>query len=792
MPDDIVVVDGSLEFGGGINSVKCTTVASAQSPNGLARNELAWLNNAAVRDGGISPRGGWQFLCRPHDGSAFYQGGWMYEPVDGSDPYLVCSIGGRIWKFGINDCAAEEISVTRLVQSVNPSVSSSLTLLNISGSSPAATIPAGTVLNSTPLLGTTSQNFDVPAANFSGKLFLTLDAPVIVGDYVTINVPSAGNLQFQVTAVTTQGAAPSLTGLTVQNSGGTQTLVGTTIPAGQPIDSHYPSLLLVDDFVVPALGSTAQAKLNAIWPGHLTFSWCYPSNTCSNEIVFTPVARSVPPGPPPPPPPIPPPINPESVERAYFCQAEQFLIIQAGDGVTLPLFWDGSTIRRSIGINNTAVLPGKPGVNELPAAFSMDYYQGRLWYAQGRQYSAGDIVGGNSGTAQYQKKDSILNVTENPLVLGGDGFTTPGNSGNIRAIKHNANQDSALGQGLLYIFTRKDVFSLQVPITRTAWIAATDANQPLQSVIQTGTGAVGDRSVVSVNGDLYYQSLDPAIRSMYTALRYFNQPGNRPISANEQRILQYCDRSLMHFCSGIEFDNRLLMSSLPKRLTNGVVSQAIIPLDFIPISSFNADSSPVWEGMYEGLDFLQLFTGNFNGVQRAFGLVASRKDQGFEIWEITQTGGLRSDLNATGENRITWTIEFPAFTWDHEFLLKRLVSAELWVDRMFGTVDFELEFRGDGDPCWHPWAKWKSCSARNCTESVYNPCDYPSSTFGETYRSTMTIPKPPSGCASVMGRPADILYQCQTRLTIKGFCRIRGELLKAYPVERKLWSNNVV
>lgn len=721
MPDAAVISDGSLSFSGGVNSVKVTTLQSEQFPDGLARNELAWLINCAVRDGGISPRGANTFLCRAHPGTAFFQGGFMYEPVDGSDPYLVCSIGGRIWKFDITTCAAEEISATRFVASTQPALNSFVTLQNNSGSTLIFTIPNGT----------------------------TITAKIISGS----------------------------------GTPGTIITVGT----------------LTADYVMPASGSSGKALISSPYTGAVGDVIEIQPPALPFPFTLTVVAVSAAPGPIPPPP-VGPPVNPPDVEQAFFCQAEQFLVIQAGDGVTLPLFWDGANLRRSIGINNTAATPGLKGQNEIPAAFAMDYYMGRLWYAQGNQYSAGDIVGGNSGTVQYQLRDSVLNVTENPLVLGGDGFTIPAQAGNIRAIKHNASQDSSQGQGLLFIFTRKAVFSLQVPISRKDWIltgddGGTGANaknlMPLQTVIQDVNGAVGDRSVVAVNGDLYYQSLEPAIRSVLSAVRYFNQPGNRNISANEQRILQFCDRGLLRFVSGIEFDNRLLMSSLPKRFDNGVVSQAIIPMDFIPVSSFGVDFTPVWEGMYEGLDTLQLFTGNFGGVQRAFAFSRSSKDGGFDIWEINRSGIPLSDLNQNGENRITMSMEFPAFTWGREFLLKRVVSSEFWIDRLYGNVDFTLEFRPDGDPCWHFWTKWQACSARNCTESVYTPCDYPVEAFGQSYRASVTTARPPENCASVMGRPADLLYQCQIRLTVKGWCRIRGALLKAEPTERKLYSNNV-
>jgi hypothetical protein len=185
--------------------------------------------------------------------------------------------------------------------------------------------------------------------------------------------------------------------------------------------------------------------------------------------------------------------------KHYFAQAEDFLIIQSGDLITKPLFWNGGTLRQSMGITNPAVAPGTPGVNEIPPGLAMDYYMGRLWYSNGfRQFSAGDIVGGNSGTVAYNFRDAVLNVTENPLVLGGDGFTVPSNAGTIRSLAHNANLDSATGQGVLFISTAKAIYSLQVPVTRTAWIAATNDNQPQQNVIQLANGVVCDTSGVAV------------------------------------------------------------------------------------------------------------------------------------------------------------------------------------------------------------------------------------------------------------------------------------------------------
>jgi len=607
----VTLTDGSSDFSGGVDSIKVTTVKSARNPNGLARNQLAWLDNGGVRDGGILQRTGWANLGTIAPGAAGqYQGGFLYEP-DSANPYLILNIGGQTYQVLLD-----------------------------------------------------------PA--------VTGGAPLL-----------ANNL--------------------------TASFPGTTMPTNQP--------------------------------------------------------------------------------QFFYVQGENYLIVQAGDFVTLPLFWDGTRLTRSIGITNNAVVTGTPGVNQIPAAGPMDYYMGRIWYAQGRQYSAGDIVGGPSGVLIPAKRDAILNITENPLVLGGGGFTVPSNAGNIRALFHNANLNSQLGQGQLLIGTRKNIYTLQVPVTRTQWIAANQANQPLQTVVQIAWGPVNDRSVVKVNGDVWFQTLQPAISSMFSSVRNFNQWGNRDISSNEDRLLGFNNRALLNFSSGMLFDDRMWQTALPMQLAQGVAHQAIAPMDFVPISSFGADVNPVWQGMYEGLQILQLFAGDFGGLQRAFAVAVSALDSSFQVWELTDF--LRTDFrlpdqtNVNNETRVTWVIETPAWTWGDEFMLKKMVSAELMFDKLFGTADIQVEWRPDMDPCWKLWARWKECSARNSSEDCFNPITYPLVGYREGYRATRTLPQPPLECESATGRPAHIGYQHQLRITIKGWLRLRGLLVHAEEVAQRLYHSPI-
>ena len=486
--------------------------------------------------------------------------------------------------------------------------------------------------------------------------------------------------------------------------------------------------------------------------------------------------------------------NPATVPQTFWCQGEEFMVEQAGDFgqvqvPTLPLFWNGTTLRRSIGITTTTPAIA-PNVNELPAATCMDYYMGRVWYALGRDYGAGDIVKEKSGTLANGFRDAILNVTEAPLIFGGDNFTVPSNAGDIRAISHAATLDTALGDGPLFVFTRKAVYKLTVPVTRGSWVAMTTDNIPTQTLALKGNGTWGDRSVVAVNSDLFFQSPQGGITALNNAIRYFQQWGNIPISNNESRVLQFNDRALMRYSSGILFDNRLWQTCLPVETPAGVVFQGVIPLDFDLISSLDNQLPPAWEGMYEGLDILQLFQGDFGGRFRAFAAVVSKIDQGIDLCELTDSE--RTDNGGTEEtsdNRVIWFAETPAYTFSLETDMKQLDGGEIWLDKLFCSLDIEVSYRVDADPCWQFWHRQTICTARSSCEDVNNPTCYPEQPYRESYRFPITLPKPPfPSCQTGNKRPHDVGYQFQIRIAFKGWARVRGLMIFATKVERTAYQ----
>ncbi len=679
------MIDGSMSFAGGVNSLKPTTVQSQRYPDGLHRNQLAWLNNATVRGGGITCRNGWKYLCTVSNDRTLYQGGSIYEPND-ADPYLILSIGGKILRI--------RVDTNNAIDQIN----------------------SGVTLNPP----------DEEYAYFvQGEQFLVIQA----GDNVTLPL--------------------FWDGTTMRRSYG---LVSTTIYHGRIITNGWQN---------PAVGSTVAVTMSTPYVG-----------VVGDTVIYPAVLN----------------LAPDLVTVLNWSTAKSRFQVTAiaGANITLKLIETDLP-----GAFNAANVPLIQVLSpELPAATAMDYYMGRIWYARGRTYCAGDIVKGPSGTIAYNFTDSILKVTENPLAIGGDGFTVPGEAGNIRALRHTAEIDTTLGQGQLYVFTRRAIYRLNVPISRSNWIDTNDSTGPLQTVAQMRYGSVGDRCIVQANGDLFYQTMEPAIRSLILAQRNTRQWGSTPISRNEQRVLQFNDRELLRFSSGIIFDNRLFQTALPTSTPIGVAFQAVVPLDFDLISTLEEQLPPAWEGIYEGLDILQLFEADFGGRQRAFAVVRSREDDSIQVWEITDH--LKSNINISGEARIDWVVETPAYTWDQEFLLKRLVGGELWLDRISGDVVITVEYRPDGEACWTLWNTFRVCSARNSCEDVANPICYPVVPYSEGYRQVVSMPRPQEGaCNRTMGRLMNVGYQMQFRLTIKGWCRVRGLMLHAEPFERTMYHDMV-
>lgn len=742
MQNELRITTGQLEWSGGVDSNKAPTIAGPENPNGLQPNQLAWANNATVRGNGISPRNG--YIRRQIMTKARFQGDFIYEPDSGL-PYHIAQIGGRIYMirsdtdYSVRDLSSE-FGLTNPADTARAYFAQGEQFLVIQAGD-FVTLPLfwdGATLRRSRgpavALGVTAANFTVPAVGSSVLVTLTAPFQGSVGDQLLI-----GGKSYTVTepgtAISAINSVTSFPGSVIKAGAIFQTRLSDPNP-------HTLIATTTADFIVPSAGVPVEVQLDTSALGTLPrnvslFDKFGGYGGASQTTETWQLASTALPAP----------------------GANQVYVVNITDT-------PGDTVA------NGTVISTPP---ELPAAGPMDYYMGRMWLANGREYVAGDIVGGPSGTATYFYRDSILKLVENTYLSLGGTFRVPTNAGNIRALKHTTALDTATGEGQLLVFTRATIYSVNVVPTRAQWQAL---EEPIQRVVQTNHGSTSDWSIAAVNGDLFYRSIN-GVNSYIQADRFFGQWGNRPISVEEERAIASDNKALLGYASGINFNNRLLETCLPEESDIGTIHKGVMTLNFDLISTLKNNLPPAWEGIQEGIDFLKLSKGDYGGRERAFAFVRSRTGD-LEFWEITSTE--IDDTNQTGEARIIWAFELPAFTWGKPFQMKELDTMELWVDQLFGTVDFLVQFRPDQHPCWEYWHRWQVCSPRNNCEdpSALLPCDYPSTIYKPSYRLPMVLPKPPSLCQIQNARPINFGFTFQMRVFVKGKCRIRGVLVHAF------------
>jgi hypothetical protein len=446
--------------------------------------------------------------------------------------------------------------------------------------------------------------------------------------------------------------------------------------------------------------------------------------------------------------------NASNLLDGWMVQAENFVVIQ--DGFSKPLIFNGTNLRRA---NDDEIKCGKV----------MAYVNGRIWYAlpNGFSFRATDIVYGDGTRA------SVLKETENTFLNEGGDFAVPSDSGGITAMAVPGNPDTSLGQGPLLVFTPRYVFSVQAPVDREVW---KNLNYPIQAISLLTSGALGSRSAITVNGDVFYRAID-GIRSFIIARRSFSDWGNTPISGEMTPVVENDQTNLLWASSAVVFDNRVLMTSQPRFNSEGVVHKSISVLDLELINSMRKKAPPAWAGIWTGLNVLQLVKTE-NAYGDACFAIARGADGSIQIWEITKSEKYDYNLN-DGKKNIQWLFQTKAYNFEVPFGLKRLDSGDLFIDQLEGGVSFNVEYRPDQYPGWLEWIDFAECATvTNC----FNLC--PISNFKSQYRPKMRFPTPSDlACNDTISTPSRNLYEVQVMLTITGYCRVKSLRVHAYDVQ---------
>lgn len=441
-----------------------------------------------------------------------------------------------------------------------------------------------------------------------------------------------------------------------------------------------------------------------------------------------------------------------NIKKVYFQQAENLLFVQDTDNV--PIIYNGATSRRSDVVNK-----------EVPTGGPMAYGKGRLAVAIGKSYVMGDIVGGN-GTAE-----NVKNFTENDFINEGGSFYVPSQQGDcapITALAYGSNLDTSLGEGDLMVFTQGSIFAFSAPVDRTVW---KNLQYPIQRFALLDFGAMGQDSVTTVNGDLFFRSQD-GIRSFIFARRDFSQSwANTPISGEMDRALNYDNERLLYAGSAVNFDNRLLTTVGPTLHERGVVHRGLAAMDFELVSTMRGRTSPAWEGVWTGVKLLQIHRFRLSGQMVCYAFGVDDTDT-IGLWEITT-----DERFDNGSTPIDWIFETREFNYGAPMARQQLMSGELWIENVLGKLTINSRFRSNGRSCWHQWHRYETCVDKGTCDAPDDYCGIRPIQPGVRNR----IGFAQAGNACDADGPVAIGCGHQARIEVKGSCTIKRLRVSAEP-----------
>jgi hypothetical protein len=576
-------------------------------------------------------------------------------------------------------------------------------------------------------VGMLEESFAIPRVGQT--VTLTFSAPFTDAVGTVINIAPIGLYPFlmQVVALDVGGETNEVTAVNIDG----QSAAGQTVAIGTPVNStatpSYTGVLTQNLLAMPAPGSQVTISVTPPYTG-----------VVGDQITLTDGTGPL---------------------TSYLMTVDQ---IQPG-GLGLVVTSVNAPLNLIINAGYPIVSTNS-NANELPIGKQMAYVQGRIWMAlpSGKAFIAGDQVGDSSGSQALQFRDAVLKWSINTT-----NFAVPGEAGDINCIVALSAIDTSLGQGPLQILCDNDIFSCSAPDNAAQWATTTS---PIVTESAIGFGGCGQDAAVVVNADLILKSNNGNVYSLKLARQDFNQWLTMPISQEMNRVIEQENLDLIQYLPFTEASNRALQGCSPIENSGVIFAQGLMALDYDVTSSLQGKLPPVWDGVWTGLNFMKLVSGQFNGQPRTFALQWNFGTNMPELWEILDDG-----IYDNGTTPITWSFETGVFfTGDNKYEPKRLEGGEIYVGNLVGKAIIKVWYRPDFDQCWHEWKTIQLC-ADNLTAA-------------EQYRMRLGLGEPEDGSDPTV----DKMYRdgrfFQVRFEITGSLTLMGGILSASQQTQPLYA----
>ena len=418
------------------------------------------------------------------------------------------------------------------------------------------------------------------------------------------------------------------------------------------------------------------------------------------------------------------------------------------------------------GVTSLNILP------ELPTGTIMAYGQGRVIVVspEQKEFSVGDIVYGNiEGTV-----DSVLMDTERGYLAEGGSFRMPVAMGKITGLRFVPYRGTATGFGELVALGQRGAATFNIAIPRPDWQYSS-----IQRVLFTEIGNVSHQAIVAFNGDFFFRAFD-GVRSYQQNQSERTSYALVPLGTEVNRIVDFDDLSIGQDLSAAFFDNRFLMGCSPSQISGATFARGLVVMDTTTVTAGAGRVAQGWDGLWTGLDFLDMEVGIFGGKSGAF--VFSGRS-GFEntIWKIDSASGgdtLRSGLVTP----VACVMETRAFDFGDPTMLKKLQGLDMWLSGIVGAVECKVSWRPDKYPCWLDWHTFEVCAdvSPSLVLETDAPSDPPVVQNYPQQRARVRMPTPSdSHCDPISQQSLRSGYLFQIRFEWTGQMQIERMRLKA-------------
>lgn len=445
--------------------------------------------------------------------------------------------------------------------------------------------------------------------------------------------------------------------------------------------------------------------------------------------------------------------NSRTFTHAWFAQGFQWCCIQ--DGIHAPIFYDGTTARRS------DIVKG-----EMPIGSVMAFIHGRMVVcsADGKNsIYVGDIAYGDDATTP----NDILNFTEQQYWANGGSFDAPINIGDVNGLYPMPFLDTGTGQNELLVMGAFGFTSLDLSAPRESWV-----DNSVQRVSMIGQGLVSSHGFAGLNGDVFYRRADGIGSFRNARVEYSQRWSQTPISRAVDYWLKPDRNDLLQYVPMVSWQNMVFAgcSPLVEPPNNPCAGyhhfcRGFVVFDAQSMSTASRDGTPVWHGIWTGIRPWAMVSGAIDTAQRCFAFSYDRDGRN-RLYEITLDQG--NDIFQREPRKIFSrydTAEMGSVEGRTSlFGLKKMTGGVLELNDILGQSTFNVSYRADGGPCFIPITS--GTTGCDCPEFTCGINGQPN--FGRFYFPSVND----SACAQGMSQSANTFHHAQVRLAFEGSVRV--------------------